>query len=158
MRRAVQIGVGGAGSAVAHAALLLGIGELALYDAVPERAERGAASLNARFGRGRVRAVTELAPAIAEADGLIHCTPTGMAKLPGMAVPAELLRPGLWVAEIVYLPLVTELVRTARERGCRVADGSGMAVFQAVDAFRLFTAITPDAARMAAHFKEWDIP
>jgi shikimate dehydrogenase len=56
------------------------------------------------------------------------------------------------VADIVYRPLETALVRTARELGCRVLDGGGMAVFQAVDAFRLFTGIEPDAGRMLAHF------
>jgi len=43
-------------------------------------------------------------------------------------------------------------VRAARAAGCRVLDGGGMAVFQAVDAFRLFTGVEPDADRMLAHF------
>jgi len=156
-RRAVQIGLGGAGSAVAHAALTLGIERLDLFDIVGERAEHVAQSLCARFGKGRARAVRDVPGAMAEADGLIHCTPTGMAKMPGMAISAELLRPDLWVAEIVYFPLATELVRAARALGCPVADGGGMAVFQAVEAFRLFTGITPDADRMSAHFAEWDV-
>jgi shikimate dehydrogenase len=54
----------------------------------------------------------------------------------------------------VYRPLETELVRTARAAGCRVLHGGGMAVFQAVDAFRLFTGLEPDAERMLAHFTE----
>jgi shikimate dehydrogenase len=75
-----------------------------------------------------------------------------MAAHPGLPLPAELLRPDLWVADIVYRPLETELVRTARAIGCRVLDGGGMAVFQAVDAFRLFTGREPDAGRMLDHF------
>jgi shikimate dehydrogenase len=75
-----------------------------------------------------------------------------MANYPGLPVPQELLRPELWVAEIVYFPLETELLRVARARGCRTLDGGGMAVLQAVEAFRLFTGITPDAARMLRHF------
>jgi shikimate dehydrogenase len=155
-RRAVQIGAGGAGAAVAHAALTLGIEELSIYDIQPERAAREADHLCLRFGAGRAKATTELETAVSAADGLIHCTPTGMAKMPGMAIPADWLRPGLWVAEIVYFPLETELLRAAKARGCRVADGGGMAVFQAVEAFRLFTGIRPDADRMRAHFAEWD--
>jgi shikimate dehydrogenase len=69
-----------------------------------------------------------------------------------MALPAALLRPALWVADIVYFPLETELLRTARALGCRTRDGGGMAVFQAVEAFRLFTGITPDPERMLRHF------
>ena len=89
---------------------------------------------------------------MADADGLIHCTPTGMAKLPGMPLKAELLQGKHWVAEIVYFPLETELLRVARAKGCRTVDGGGMAVFQAVGAFRLFTGIEPDAERIRRHF------
>jgi shikimate dehydrogenase len=70
----------------------------------------------------------------------------------GMALPAELVLPHLWVADVVYRPLDTELVLTARAHGCRVLDGGGMAVFQAADAFRLFTGLEPDTDRMLRHF------
>ena len=66
----------------------------------------------------------------------------------------ELLRPDLWVAEIIYFPLETELLRNARAIGCRTLSGGGMAVFQAVDAFRLITGSEPDPERMARHFAE----
>jgi shikimate dehydrogenase len=56
------------------------------------------------------------------------------------------------VAEIVYFPLETELLRAARGLGCRTLDGGGMAVFQAAGAFRLFTGREPDTARMLRHF------
>ena len=69
-------------------------------------------------------------------------------------LPAALLHPSLWVAEIVYFPLETELLRAARQCGCRTLDGGGMAVFQAVEAFRLFTGIRPDHERMLRHFVE----
>jgi len=75
-----------------------------------------------------------------------------MAKYPGLPLPATLLRPTLWVAEIVYFPMETELLRTARALGCRTLDGGGMAVFQAVEAFRLLTGVAPDAERMRRHF------
>jgi shikimate dehydrogenase len=77
-----------------------------------------------------------------------------MAAHPGLPLPADLLRPDLWVAEVVYRPLETELLRTARDIGCRTLDGGGMAVFQAADAFRLFTGLEPDIAAMLADFAE----
>ena len=79
-----------------------------------------------------------------------------MARHPGLPLPPALLRPELWVAEIVYFPLETELLRTAHRIGCRTLNGGGMAVFQAVDAFRLFTGIQPDAERMLASFAAMD--
>ncbi len=91
-------------------------------------------------------------PALAKADGLIHATPTGMRKYPGMPVPAESLRPPLWVSEIVYVPLLTELVVTARKHGCRTLDGGGMAVFQGAMAFKLFFDVEPDIPRMLRRF------
>lgn len=150
--RVVQLGAGGAGAAVAHAALTLGVEQLSIFDVDPKRAESVAIGLSQRFGAGRAVAGTDLPAAMAEADGLIHATPTGMAKLPGLPLPAELLRSSHWVSEIVYFPLETELLRVARSKGCRTLDGGGMAVFQAVEAFRLFTGIPPDAERIRRHF------
>jgi shikimate dehydrogenase len=148
----VQLGAGGAGAAVAHAMLTLGVGKLAIFDLDKARAENLAADLCTRFGIGRAAAVSDLVAAMAAADGLIHATPTGMVKYPGLPLPKELLRPSLWVAEIVYFPLETELLRVARGLDCRTMNGSGMAVFQAAEAFRLFTGIAPDAERMQRHF------
>ncbi len=150
--RVVQLGAGGAGSAVAHALLGLGVRRLSVFDTDPSRAEAVAGALCARFGEGRAVAGTDLPGAMAEADCVVNCTPVGMAKYPGLPLPAELLRTAHWVAEIVYFPLETELLRTARALGCATLDGGGMAVFQAVGAFRLFTGLEPDAERMLRHF------
>lgn len=150
--RVVQLGAGGAGAAVAHALLAEGAGQLAIADSETARADTLAAALRDRFGAGRATACTDLAAAMRDADGLVNCTPVGMAKFPGLPLPAALLRPALWVAEIVYFPLETALLQAARAMGCRTLDGGGMAVFQAVGAFRLFTGIEPDAARMLRHF------
>jgi shikimate dehydrogenase len=148
----VQLGAGGGGAAVAHAALTLGVERLTLFDLDGDRARKLATALVARFGNGRAVAGTDLAKSMSSADGLIHATPTGMVKYPGLPLPATLLHPRLWVAEIVYFPLETELLRVASRLGCRTLNGGGMAVFQAVEAFRLFTGITPDADRMQRHF------
>ncbi|MBK1657817.1 shikimate dehydrogenase [Paracraurococcus ruber] len=152
LRRAVQLGAGGAGTAVAEAAMQLGIGHLTLLDRDPARAEAVATALCARHGAGRAGAGRDLAAAMAEADGLIHATPTGMAAHPGLPLDATLLQPRHWVSEVVYVPLETELLRAARARGCRTAHGGMMAVFQAVHAFRLFSGLEPNADRMLAHF------
>ena len=152
LERVVQLGAGGAGAAVAHATLTLGAGRVTVVDAVPERAAALAASLNRHFGEGRATGAgpDHLPGLLTGADGIVHATPTGMAAHPGLPLPAGLLHPGLWVAEVVYRPLETELLRTARALGCATLDGGGMAVFQAVDAFRLFTGREPDAVRMLA--------
>ena len=150
---AVQLGAGGAGVATAYAALSLGLRRLAVFDREPERAEALAAMLSPLFPDAEITAGGDLAAAMRSAAGLIHATPTGMAKYPGLPLDPELLAARHWVAEIVYFPLETALLEEARRRGCRTLDGGGMAVFQAVGAFRLFTGLEPDAARMLAHFR-----
>jgi shikimate dehydrogenase len=148
----VLLGAGGAGSAIAHAALQLGAGHLRLLDTEPARAQALADALNARYP-GRVSAIGDAAQAFEDATGLIHATPTGMAKFPGLPVPAELLRPALWVSEVVYFPIETALLKAARALGCRTVDGGTMAVGQAAGAFELFTGLPADAARMEGHFR-----
>jgi quinate/shikimate dehydrogenase (NAD+) len=144
----VLLGAGGAGTAVAYAALRLGVRRLAIVDVDAERAHACADQL------GSDRAVVGDLDELADADGLIHATPTGMDAHPGMPLDEELLHPRLWVAEVVYRPLETELLRTARALGCRTLDGGGMAVFQAADSFALFTGREPDRERMLRHFAQ----
>ncbi|SAK49887.1 shikimate 5-dehydrogenase [Caballeronia hypogeia] len=153
LERVVQLGAGGAGAAVAHAALAMGARELTLFDSDEARAASLAAELGARFADRVVKSGGDLRDTLAQASGLIHATPTGMAKLPGLPLPAEYLHKELWVAEIVYFPLETELLKVAKALGCRTVSGGGMAVCQAVDALRIFTGREPDAERMFAHFQ-----
>jgi shikimate dehydrogenase len=83
----------------------------------------------------------------------VNTTPIGMSGHPGLPVDPELLHSGLWVADVIYRPLETELIAAARDRGCAVLDGGRMVVGQAVAAFELFTGIRPDAERMLASFR-----
>ena len=150
----VQMGAGGAGAAVAHALLDEGVQHLQIFDVDHSRAHNLVDNLNQHFPGQRATVGTDLTTSMAQANGLVNTTPVGMAKLPGMPVPATLLHKTLWVAEIIYFPLQTELLRTARALGCRTLDGRQMAVFQAVSAFGLISGATADASRMLAHFEE----
>ncbi|MDQ8729276.1 shikimate dehydrogenase [Bradyrhizobium sp. LHD-71] len=152
-RRCVALfGAGGAGAAVACALLRLGVDELLIVDTEQSRAATVAATMRGEFGP-RVRAEADAAQAMRQADGVVNATPVGMARYPGMAVETGWLRTDMWVADIVYFPLETELLRQARLQGCRTMDGGDMAVFQAADAFRLFTGLEPDTGRMLRHFR-----
>ncbi|MDO7903750.1 shikimate dehydrogenase [Pseudomonas sp. K1(2024)] len=151
-RQVVQLGAGGAGSAVAHALLAEGVEQLTLFEVDAARGQALVENLAQRFGAGRALLGNDLAVALAAADGLVNTTPVGMSKLPGTPLPVHLLNERLWVAEIIYFPLETELLRHARALGCRTLDGGTMAVFQAVKAFELFSGRPADAARMQAHF------
>jgi shikimate dehydrogenase len=153
LARVALLGAGGAGAAIAHALLRLGARRLAVVDTVPARATELADELNRRSGAGSAEGGGEVAAALNGANGLVHATPTGLAKWPGLPLPAALLRPALWVSEIVYLPLETELLKAARAAGCTTVDGGGLAVGQAINAFRLFTGLEADTARVGRHFR-----
>ena len=116
LRCAVLLGAGGAGAAIAHAALRLGVQALRILDVDPARAQALAAELNRLYAGERASGWTDVAAALDGATGLIHATPTGMDKLPGLPLPAELVRADLWVSEVVYFPLETALLKLARAR------------------------------------------
>jgi shikimate dehydrogenase len=153
LARVALLGAGGAGAACADAVLRMGAGRLAIFDREPARAADLARRLNSHFEGSRAEASPDPGSLLAGASGLIHATPTGTAKAPGMALPEELLRSAMWVAELVYVPLETPLLLAARRIGCRSVDGGHMNVGQALGAFRLFTGRAADPARMEAHFR-----
>ena len=151
--RVALIGAGGAGAAVAFAILQLGAQTLCIHDLDTTRAVQLAERMQAAFPGRALQATGDIAAVMAGVDGIIHATPMGMAKLPGMAVPEALLHRQQWVAEVVYVPLETELLKAARRLGCATMDGGHMNVGQACRAFELFTGEKADIARMDAHFR-----
>jgi shikimate dehydrogenase len=152
--RAVLVGAGGAGVAVGYGLLRQGAAHVAVLDVDLDKAKSCVERLAVRFGDHRVSIAEDLENALGEAQGVANATPLGMHGHPGSAVPPRLLRRDLWVSDVVYFPLETELVAAARSLGCRVLGGGGMAVQQAVGAFEYFTSRAADAARMSRHFAE----
>lgn len=152
----VQLGAGGAGSAVADALLELGVDRLVVVDHEQTRAQMLAEALQARSPNERIVAGDHrtLASTLGDADGLVHCTPTGMAHHPGLPLDPGLLDPRLWVADVVYRPLDTALLIESRARGCRVLHGGYMAVYQAARTFELVTGRTAEPSRMLLHLRE----
>jgi shikimate dehydrogenase len=150
--KVVQFGAGGGGAAVAYALLELGTELLDIYDRDDGRAVALAERLSERFGR-TVVAVSDAEAAVRRASGVVNATPVGMAKYPGTPFDTAVLTSEHWVADIVYFPADTPLLQWARALGCRTLAGTGMAIFQAVKAFELFTGIEPDRNAMARHFE-----
>jgi shikimate dehydrogenase len=152
----VQLGAGGAGAAVAHALLDLGVERLTLTDPLFQRAHDLAKLLNETAGPDRARAcaMTEAAACTAGADGLVNASPVGTEHDLRLPLPEPALHPGLWVADLNYHPLRSPLLRAAGALGCPVLHGGGMLVHQAADAFRLVTGLEPRTSHMLADFAE----
>jgi shikimate dehydrogenase len=146
------IGAGGAGAAVASALLDCGVGRVEIADADRDRANALARRLSSMLGRDRVAAVDLASLSTAHVDGIVNATPLGMAAHPGLPLDAHLIDARHWIADIVYFPLETELLRVAREKGCRTLNGSGMVIAQAAKAFQIITGNDADQARMKRSF------
>lgn len=152
-RNVVLVGAGGAGSAAAFALMDLHVARLAVNDVDPRRAAALVAELQRHFGEARARVAGDPEAELAAADGIVNATPVGMLGLPGVSsVPLDLVETRHWVADVIYTPVETPLIRAATARDCRTLTGAGMAVHQAVDAFRLFTGREADARRMHRTF------
>lgn len=157
LKTVLLIGAGGAGVAVAHALADCGVQHLKIFDVDTVRVEQLARQVRSNRQGLTVEPVTTVdAASCANLSGIVNASPVGMAKTPGTPFPLALLKPDMWVADIVYFPLETELLAGARRLGCRVLPGSGMAVFQAVRAFELFTGRRADPVRMKVTFDAFD--
>ena len=152
LKRVIQFGAGGAGAAVAYALLGLGAENLAVVDTDLAKSRELASRMAARFGRPVSATVADPA-AVRAATGIVNTTPIGMAKYPGVPFPTDWLSREQWVSDIIYFPQETELLRQAQVVGCRVLPGTGMAIYQAVRAFELFTGVAADPAAMISHFE-----
>jgi shikimate dehydrogenase len=140
------LGAGGVGKAIAFALAELGVSEIRLFDTDRAKATKLASTL------GKVGLAESVEDALRGAVGLVNATPIGMLPSRASPVPEALLHDGLWVADAVYTPLWTPLLLAAKSRGVRVATGRDLAIFQAADAFELFTGLTPSAIEMGAAF------
>jgi len=148
----VQVGAGGAGRAVAFALMDLGVAVLVIHDLDVARANALQDDLIRHYGASRCRVSSDLERDIAAADGVVNATQVGMRGFPGNPIPVSVLKATHWAADVIYTPIETEFIQAAAAKGAKVMNGGGMCVHQAVEAFRLFTGIEPDSARLHRTF------
>jgi quinate/shikimate dehydrogenase (NAD+) len=148
----VQVGAGGAGHAVAFALMDLGVARLIVHDRDGTRANALCTDLAKHFDASRSQVARDLEREIAAADGIVNATQMGMRGFPGNPVPVSALKSTHWAADVIYTPVDTEFIKAAAAKGARTMSGGGMCVHQAVEAFRLFTGITPDIDRLHRAF------
>jgi shikimate dehydrogenase len=146
--RVAQVGAGGAGAATALALARSKVAEIALFDPEATRAESLAVRLAPHFPDVRFLCTPDAETAIKDRDGVVNATPVGMAAVPGTPFEPKSMSADQWLADIIYFPLETELLRHARSNGQRVANGVSMVVGQAAEAFHLLTGQVPDRDQM----------
>jgi len=135
------LGAGGAARAVVYGLLLRGAERIAVANRSAERAD----SLRQRFGQRVQPALWDKRDGLlAQADLLVNATTLGMARQEDLVLDAGRLPSRAVVADLVYVPMVTPLLRAAAARGLRTADGLGMLLHQAVRGFVLWFGKKPD--------------
>jgi shikimate dehydrogenase len=143
------IGAGGVGKAIGFALAGLSVSELRIFDTDRAKAEHLAALLRGHQG---IRITDNIEDALQGAVGVVNGTPVGMLPNRGSPVPETLLRRDLWVADAVYSPLWTPLLTAAKAKGAKVMTGRDLAIYQAADAFELFTGLKPSTIEMGNAF------
>jgi shikimate dehydrogenase len=147
--RVAVIGAGGVGRAIAFALAETGVSEIRIFDTDRVKAQQLAAQLKSH---GEVRAAGSVEDAMRGATGVVNGSPVGMLPNRGTPVPDALLHKGMWVADAVYTPLWTPLLNAAKAKGAEVMTGRELAIYQAADAFELFTGLKPSAVEMGNAF------
>lgn len=120
--RALLIGAGGAGGAIAVALLDAGVRQLIVHDIDHQRRDRLVALL-ADLGQGRVSAGP---PDPADCDMVFNATPLGMSPGDPLPLRADLLTANLFVGDVVAGHGETPLIKAAKAAGCMTADGVAM--------------------------------
>ena len=141
---------------MAYALAAAGTTDLRIADIDPDRAADVCSRVASAFPATRTTAlaIDEIAVNLTTCDGVVNASPIGMVGHPGTPFDPAALHSGLWVADIVYRPMRTELLDAAATLGCAVLDGGQMLVAQASDTFTLLTGVEADTDRMRSHLSE----
>lgn len=145
------LGSGGAARSIAYL-LSEEADKIVLTDIVEEKATQVANEIKQNMGanvEGKAPSETFLKSAIKEVDLLINATPIGMyPKIDAMPISKDLLHPDLFVFDVIYNPMETQLMKEAAKKGCKTLSGLNMLVNQGVIAFEWWTGKTPNSQLM----------
>lgn len=149
--RAVVLGAGGAARSAVYMLRQRGV-EVDIVNRTVPRAQ----GLAARFG-ARAHAVDALRQLLPGADALVNCTSLGMAGKGALDVDLAPLKRSAVVYDVIYVPLETALLKSARSRGHRTVDGLGMLLHQAGYGFRKWFGGNPQVTLELRAMLEADI-
>ena len=148
------IGTGGVGRAVGFGLLGLGAAAVRCTDVDADKARALAAALAAPGTATRIEVSADAAAAARGADGLVNCTPLGMAGIGGSALGAAHMRGARWAFDAVYTPVDTQFLTDAAAAGLEVVSGYELFFGQGLDAWRIFSGRPVDAAALRAAVAE----
>jgi shikimate dehydrogenase len=156
-KRVVILGAGGAARAIAVELALSGAADLTVVNRTAERGQSLVDLINDEVKVPARLVVLEGDYDVPEeAEVLINATSIGLGDADGrVPLDVESLRPELVVADVIFNPAETRLLRDAKRRGCTTLDGLGMLVNQAVIGFKIWTGVDADAGVMRDALEEF---
>jgi shikimate dehydrogenase len=138
---AAVFGAGGACRAIIASLLEVGVSEIRLANRTRNRSD----NLQKEFGsKIKVYDWVKAGNMLEGAATVVNTTSLGMVGKPEFRVPLDALSEKSVVTDLVYAPLDTELLKTARGKGCKTVDGLGMLLHQAVPAFERWFGKRPE--------------
>jgi shikimate dehydrogenase len=154
VRSAVLLGAGGASRAVVYALLSVGLERITIVNRTLERAEAVAKAFGPKLF---VSTWTAASDRLGNADILINTTSLGMSGQDQLGIEISELKADAIVADAVYVPLETALIRDSRRRGHRAVGGLGMLLHQAAPSFERWFGIRPSITSELRGLVEADI-
>ena len=151
---ALVLGAGGSSRAVVFGLIERGFKRVHLVNRTPERARALADQFGAQVLPLSWNVVSDLLPRM---DLLVNATSLGMHGQPALEIEVGLLPSHAVVADLVYVPLETPLLASARARGLKTADGLGMLMHQAVRGFELWFGQRPQVTAELRALVEADL-
>lgn len=146
-KRMVQLGAGGAGTAILVQAAMDGLKQIDVFntkDSFWPRIENMVGELNqmtdCKVALHDLEDLDDLRSCLEQADLLVNTTPVGMPRVPGCLIPdPSYFHPGLVVSDVIYEPQETQLLKMAREAGLKTFNGMYMLLYQGAASFKLWT-------------------
>jgi shikimate dehydrogenase len=123
-KKALLVGAGGAGSAIAHAMVLAGVSELAIHDENTERRE----SLIQRLNTLKLGHVKAGSPNPTGCDVAINATPMGMRVGDSSPIEIDAITSNMFIGCVITAPAITPVIAAARAKGCNTSTGADMFV------------------------------
>ena len=139
-KHAVVLGAGGAARSIVYGLNERGVEKITIVNRSRERAEQLTKEIKIE---SNIASFDQIESLISSADLLVNTTSLGMKGQPPLEIDLENLKKSAAVCDIVYVPLETDLLRQARERGHAVVDGLGMLLHQAVPGFERWFGVRP---------------
>lgn len=148
------IGTGGVGKAVAFGLIGLRARAIRCVDLDRDKAEALADALRALGSLTRIETFADAPSAAQGCDGLINCTPLGMAGIGGSPLPAPAMQGAQWAFDAVYTPVDTPFLQDAAGAGLEVVSGYELFFGQGIDAWAIFTGVDLDHAALRGAIQE----